>query len=434
MPHERADVHGASTHGRASTAWLAAALLCGLLGGAAGGLAGAVPAAGDELSRSRGALEEATRSLAELRTEVQRVTDEVAALDAELRAASTEQARLAVELEGAEVELAERREDVTQARRAVADRDAALTEALQAWRAGRAQIAARAVDLYKRGSGVGSEVLVRGVVQARDWHEVGVTLETVTRLAEDDRATVEESATLTRELAELRAAADTARAEAAEHERAAATARDEVARLADAAAATASTIAATLEDRTHLLARLEADEEARAVLVADLEAAVARLELAASRVFVPVEVDLDPYGPAPAWAAGLPGDGSRWAAAVDATARRHGLDGRLFAALVWSESGFSPGVVSHAGALGLAQLMPGTAAGLGVDPRDPLQNLDGGARYLRTQLDDFGRVDLALAAYNAGPGRVRQAGGVPAIVETQLYVTRVIQRYERLLG
>jgi soluble lytic murein transglycosylase-like protein len=89
-------------------------------------------------------------------------------------------------------------------------------------------------------------------------------------------------------------------------------------------------------------------------------------------------------------------------------------------------------VRSHAGAIGLAQLMPGTAAGLGVDPTDPLQNLQGGARYLREQLDRFGTPELALAAYNAGPNRVAQAGGIPRITETQTYVRRVLDTWEQL--
>jgi soluble lytic murein transglycosylase-like protein len=109
------------------------------------------------------------------------------------------------------------------------------------------------------------------------------------------------------------------------------------------------------------------------------------------------------------------------------------LDPRLFAALVWTESAFNPAAVSHAGAIGLAQLMPGTAAGLGVDPWDPVQNLDGGARYLRAQLDAFGSVDLALAAYNAGPNAVSRYGGIPPYVETQFYVLRVLGHYGRLV-
>ena len=81
------------------------------------------------------------------------------------------------------------------------------------------------------------------------------------------------------------------------------------------------------------------------------------------------------------------------------------------------------------GPRGLAQLMPGTARDLGVDPDDPFANLEGGARYLREQLDRFdGDLEKALAAYNAGPGRVIRAGGVPRIRETQLYVAAIMGR------
>jgi soluble lytic murein transglycosylase-like protein len=128
----------------------------------------------------------------------------------------------------------------------------------------------------------------------------------------------------------------------------------------------------------------------------------------------------------------LPTAGRQWSGAITEAADRHGLDPRLLASLVWAESDFTPSSVSHAGAIGLAQLMPGTAAGMNVDPHDPLQNLEGGARYLRAQLDRFGSVDLALAAYNAGPGRVAEAGGIPRIAETQAYVPRVLGHYQRL--
>ncbi len=134
------------------------------------------------------------------------------------------------------------------------------------------------------------------------------------------------------------------------------------------------------------------------------------------------------------WVGELPERGREWAPQIEAAALRHGLDPRLLASVVWAESSFTPDAVSRAGALGLAQLMPGTAAGLGVDPLDPEQNLDGGARYLAKMLDDFDSIDLALAAYNAGPGRVRNAGGIPQIAETQAYVTRVLGHYQRLGG
>jgi soluble lytic murein transglycosylase-like protein len=112
---------------------------------------------------------------------------------------------------------------------------------------------------------------------------------------------------------------------------------------------------------------------------------------------------------------------------ITAAAQRHGIDPALLAGLVRQESNFDPTAGSPAGARGLTQLMPGTAAGLGVtDVTDPLQSLDGGAKYLKQQLDAFdGDVTKALAAYNAGPGAVQRYGGVPPYAETQNYVQKV---------
>ena len=108
------------------------------------------------------------------------------------------------------------------------------------------------------------------------------------------------------------------------------------------------------------------------------------------------------------------------------TARRYGIPEDLFLRLVTQESGWNPQARSHKGAMGLAQLMPGTARLLGVDPRDPVQNLDGGARYLAEQYRAFGDWRLALAAYNAGPEAVRKYGGVPPYRETRGYVTAIL--------
>lgn len=105
---------------------------------------------------------------------------------------------------------------------------------------------------------------------------------------------------------------------------------------------------------------------------------------------------------------------------------RHGVDPKLLAAVAQVESNFNPSAVSRAGASGLMQFMPGTAAGMGIDPLDPAQAVDGAARYLRQQIDAFGSVELALAAYNAGPGAVRRHGGVPPYAETQAYVPKVL--------
>ena len=111
---------------------------------------------------------------------------------------------------------------------------------------------------------------------------------------------------------------------------------------------------------------------------------------------------------------------------ISAVACEAGVPVGLFDALVAQESQYNPLIVSPKGAVGLTQLMPGTAAYLGVfNSRDPLQNLRGGARYLRKHLDEFKRVDLALAAYNAGPGRVRLNGRIPPFRETIGYVSAI---------
>lgn len=118
-----------------------------------------------------------------------------------------------------------------------------------------------------------------------------------------------------------------------------------------------------------------------------------------------------------------------YAAKVAELSARFDLSPALIEAVVWQESRWRAGAVSPVGARGLAQLMPGTARELGVDPDDPLANLEGGARYLREQLDRFdGDLEKALAAYNAGPGRVISAGGIPRIRETQIYVASVMGR------
>ena len=116
-------------------------------------------------------------------------------------------------------------------------------------------------------------------------------------------------------------------------------------------------------------------------------------------------------------------------AKVAELAARFDLSPALIEALVWQESRWRTGAVSPVGARGLAQLMPGTARDLGVDANDPFANLEGGARYLREQMDRFdGNVENALAAYNAGPGRVIKSGGVPRIRETQGYVAAIMGR------
>ncbi|WP_298357423.1 lytic transglycosylase domain-containing protein [uncultured Litoreibacter sp.] len=112
--------------------------------------------------------------------------------------------------------------------------------------------------------------------------------------------------------------------------------------------------------------------------------------------------------------------------AAKAAARKHGIPENLFLRLVQQESGFNPNARSHKGAIGLAQLMPGTARVLRVDPHDPKQNLEGGARYLRQMYKKFGSWRLALAAYNAGPGAVEKYNGIPPYRETKNYVRKIL--------
>lgn len=125
----------------------------------------------------------------------------------------------------------------------------------------------------------------------------------------------------------------------------------------------------------------------------------------------------------------------QWQQHLSIVAARHNLDPALLEALVWQESRWRTQAVSPVGARGLTQLMPATARELGVDADDPLANLEGGARYLRQQLDAFqGDLVKALAAYNAGAKRVQRAGGVPAIAETQNYVAAILGRLTANLG
>jgi soluble lytic murein transglycosylase-like protein len=126
--------------------------------------------------------------------------------------------------------------------------------------------------------------------------------------------------------------------------------------------------------------------------------------------------------------AGTTAGATPYAAEIAAAATRNGVDASVLSGLIRAESNFDPGATSPAGAQGLTQLMPGTAAGLGVtNPLDPAQSIEGGAKYLRQQLDAFGGdPSLALAAYNAGPGAVQRAGGIPPYSETRNYVQNVL--------
>lgn len=282
-----------------------------------------------------------------------------------------------------------------------------------------ADLAARAVELYKRGSGPDRRVDLLaslggdGTIADRLPYLEALALKDAT-LREDAEAVVAVAAAARARVAELR---DDAR----EQERLAAEAAEAAEGLRTRQADVLVATQAEQSRREQLLAELDADLAARQALVERLDVQARTLDLG-----------LATGGPASsAWVARLPAEGQRWGPAIVDAAASSGIDPRLLAAVAWTESNFRANAVSPAGAVGLCQLMPATAAGLGVNPYDPLDNLRGGAAYLRELLDRYpGRAELAVAAYNAGPGRVTDA--IPAIPETQVYVTRVLGRFEEL--
>lgn len=127
---------------------------------------------------------------------------------------------------------------------------------------------------------------------------------------------------------------------------------------------------------------------------------------------------------------------NKYVSAVNQATEQYGVDPALVRAIIHAESAFRPTVKSHKGAVGLMQLMPATAAELGVTDRtDPEQNIHGGVKYLAQLLNQFkGNIELATAAYNAGPGAVSRYGGIPPYAETQAYVERVVILAKRYRG
>ncbi len=384
-----------------------------------------------DVADARAELEVAQRDLGDIEAQLRRARDAVDAVESRLAGASAELHTVSQDLAAAEEVLATAQGAERRAAASLAAASDEMDGRIADWEATRDAVNDRITEAYKHGSASMSSLLLEGVARSADLHGAAVAVKAVHGVMERDRDLLRRNRALTISANDARAAVATLRATARSEERHAARQRDRVQALVDQQARLVAAIASDLDQKAAIVAGIEADRTATAVLIEQLATRVRELSVRLDEVlFAAIDVPLD--GPAPAWASALPSRGRRWAPAIDAVATRVGIDGRLLAALVWSESDFTPTAVSHVGAIGLGQLMPGTARGLGVDPWDPVQNLVGGARYLRTQVVAFGSVELGLAAYNAGPGAVQRYGGVPPYAETQLYVLRVLDRYERI--
>jgi soluble lytic murein transglycosylase-like protein len=289
----------------------------------------------------------------------------------------------------------------------------------------RERLAQHAIELYQHGMTGGNAAGVLGSLLSAD-DTIVEGLPYLQALAENDVVLVEDhEALVTEERAvddEVRRLAEQAAAQQAAAGRVLAEREDLSRQQADLLAQST----AAQDQRRAQLAELQDDVQARGALVRSLNDRVGLLERS--------NVGEPPTGPFPDFVGRLPAAGQEWAPEIVAAATQERVDPRLLAALAWTESTFRPNVTSPAGAVGLCQLLPSTAVGLGVDPFVPEQNLIGGARFLRRLLDRYPqRADLALAGYNAGTGAVDRAGpGIPDFPETQLYVTRVLDRFELL--
>jgi soluble lytic murein transglycosylase-like protein len=444
------------------------------------------PVSAGELSGASDELTEAARTYEDVVATLERAERELEVAEERMHAASAQLARVERELVAAERAREEAEAAKEEAAQLYAAAEARSVRAQERESAAVELLELRTIEVYKYGVGLPQRAMVQGLVSASDWHEFAVISTAVGRVVENDNVIVRDAVATRADAEDARLAADDRRAEAFAAERRAIEEHEEVETLLASQRSAVAQIRAQQQRRAAILAELENDAEVSALLVARLEERVAqlaslpdpRLDAApAPATEDPVQAAPEPEPPAtpqpapttpspsptatptpsptptptpaptvtadptpppgaaPAWASRLPVAGRPWAASIDSAARANGLDGRLLAALVWTESTFRPDAVSHAGAIGLTQLMPGTAAALGVDPWDPPQNLDGGARYLMQQYQRFGSLELALAAYNAGPTRVAAAGpGIPDITETQLYVVKVLDRYALLVG
>ncbi len=412
---------------RALPALLSAALL---LGAAAG------PAVADELEQRRSELEEVNRQIAAIEAKLDAAADELEAIDRRLGAANADLRRIRADLAAAEDGIATATADEAAALVRQGEAEVRLAEVEAEAADIRERLRARIVQTFKYGRAAQVDLIMRGTVGALDLHDLAVTRETVGRITDDDRNLVTGLEELATEIEALIAEAVAARTAAIAARDEATRQRDRVAELEAEQRQVVGGIAAEQRRQRQILDDLENDQGAMAALAKRLVDQIRAIEVARFSAIRPVG---GVFVGVPGWAGRLPAQGQPYSALVASAAATQGVDDRLLGALAWTESGFRPGAVSHVGAAGLTQLMPGTARGLGlrvdaeVDERfDPERNLHGGAQYLRQQLVRFGSIELALAAYNAGPTRVARCGCVPAITETQFYVIRVLSRFQLL--
>jgi len=400
-------------------------------------LAPPAPAVAD-LDRTQGELDAVSRDLEAIVQQLDTIAEEIEAIDRRLGNANAELRRVRSDLAAAEtgIEQAQAAEAEARARIEAAATQLALIETDIDRTRDRLQ--SRLVQTFKHGRTNSVDIVMRGTVGALDLHELALTLNTVGRITEDDRGLVSDMEALAAEQEALIEEQTAARVAAVEARDEAIRQRDRIAVLEQEQRQVVATIDADRARRQAVFDALEADKEQLAALAAALAEEIRRLQLANLSVIMPVG---GVFVGVPDWAGRLPSSGQPYSALVASAAATQGVDGRLLAALVWSESAFRPSAVSRVGAAGLAQLMPGTARGLGlrvdgsVDQRfDPEMNLNAGARYLRQQIVRFGSVELGLAAYNAGPGNVSRYGGIPPFAETQFYVYIVMRRYAQIVG
>jgi len=395
------------------------------------------PAAAD-VGQIERELENVQRDLTSILAQLDEIAAEIERIDARLSQATSELRRIRGELAVAEdgIAIAEAEEADALERLAIAEVRLEEVEALIAETRDRLQ--ARLVQTFKYGRASAADIVMRGTVGALNFHELALTLNAVGRMTDDDRGLVQSMEDLAAEQRDLIEEATTSRVAAVVARDAAVRQRDRIAALEAEQRSVVGAIDADRARRQAVFDDLEADKEALAALAAVLAEEIRRLQLSDLNVILPIG---GVFVGVPSWAGRLTAHGQPYSALIASAAATQGVDGRLLAALTWSESSFRPSAVSRAGAAGLTQLMPATARGLGlrvdssVDERfDPETNLNAGARYLRQQIVRFGSVELGLAAYNAGPGNVVRYGGIPPFAETQFYVYIVLTRFNQIAG